>query len=142
MASSFPATFSTSTTSSLESLFPSQHRGTAVSLPALLQPLPEMEEELGRARPRRDHRSLTPTRPTRPPSTRTSSGDDESCTFRSESGLANPAAARKPNELAVVEAELKEEEEGEGEEIEDEEQFRRHSKDDEQLFRSGRRRSI
>lgn len=28
------------------------------------------------------------------------------------------------------------------EENEDEEQFRRHSKDDEQLFRSGRRRSI
>lgn len=43
-----------------------------------------------------------------------------------------------------MEAELKEEEEGEGEgqEIEDEEQYRRHSKDDEQLFRSGRRRSI
>lgn len=138
MASSFPATFS-STTSSLESLFPSQHRGTAASLPALLQPLPEMEEELGR--PRRDHRSLTPTRPTRPPSTRTSSGDDESCTFRSESGLANPPA-RKPNELEAELKEEKEEGEEEGQEIEDEEQFRRHSKDDEQLFRSGRRRSI
>ncbi|KAL9695671.1 hypothetical protein quinque_014956 [Culex quinquefasciatus] len=109
---------------------------------AAAEALPEMEEELGRPRPRQDHRSLTPTRPTRPPSTRTSSGDDESCTFRSERSLANPPA-RKPNELAV-EAELKEEEEGEGEgqEIEDEEQYRRHSKDDEQLFRSGRRRSI
>lgn len=92
---------------------------------------------------------MTPTRRTRPPSTRTSSGDDESFTFRSERSLANP---RKPNEK-TAEAELGDvgDEDDDGtrnrlsevkEENEDEEQYRRHSKDDELLFRSGRRRSI
>lgn len=118
----------------------------------------ELEEEAEEVLPqrsrqrRRDHRSLTPTRRTRPPSTRTSSGDDESFTFRSERNLANP---RKPNEK--TEAEITVADVGDGdedddgtrnrlselkEENEDEEQYRRHSKDDELLFRSGRRRSI
>lgn len=82
---------------------------------------------------------------------RTSSGDDESCTFRSERSLVNP---RKPNEKTTDDAELAndgdDDQDGTGnnrlsevrEENEDEEQFRRHSKDDELLFRSGRRRSI
>lgn len=172
MATSYPASLGhLASSSSLESFYPSRHRGTAASLPALLPVaaasslLPEMEEpelELGeeteledlpqRSRlRRRDHRSLTPTRRIRPPSTRTSSGDDESCTFRSERSLANP---RKPNEKTTSDAaELAndgDDQNGTGnnrlsevrEENEDEEQFRRHSKDDELLFRSGRRRSI
>lgn len=173
MATSYPASLGhLASSSSLESFYPSRHRGTAASLPALLPAaaaasllLPEMEEpelepeeetELEdlpqrlRLR-RRDHRSLTPTRRIRPPSTRTSSGDDESCTFRSERSLANP---RKPNEKTTDDAELAndgdDDQDGTGnnrlsevrEENEDEEQFRRHSKDDELLFRSGRRRSI
>lgn len=173
MATSYPASLGhLASSSSLESFYPSRHRGTAASLPALLPAaaaasllLPEMEEpelepeeetELEdlpqRSRlQRRDHRSLTPTRRIRPPSTRTSSGDDESCTFRSERSLANP---RKPNEKTTDDAELAndgdDDQDGTGnnrlsevrEENEDEEQFRRHSKDDELLFRSGRRRSI
>lgn len=156
MATSYPASFSHF--SSLESFYPSQHRGTAASLPALL-PHPETEEAAVEAEEdlpqrsrlrRRDHRSLTPTRRTRPPSTRTSSGDDESFTFRSERSLANP---RRPNEMTELTADDDgdddETEDGARnrlsevkEENEDEEQFRRHSKDDELLFRSGRRRSI
>lgn len=84
---------------------------------------------------------------------RTSSGDDESCTFLSERSLANP---RRPNETVEADtadndddnnneddgrnrlSEIYEEEELE----ENDEQYRRHSKDDEKLFRSGRRRSI
>lgn len=173
MATSYPASLGhLASSSSLESFYPSRHRGTAASLPALLPAaaaasllLPEMEEpqlepgeeteledlpQRSRLR-RRDHRSLTPTRRIRPPSTRTSSGDDESCTFRSERSLANP---RKPNEKTTDDAELAndgdDDQDGTGnnrlsevrEENEDEEQFRRHSKDDELLFRSGRRRSI
>lgn len=173
MATSYPASLGhLASCSSLESFYPSRHRGTAASLPALLPAaaaasllLPEMEEpelepeeeteledlpQRSRLR-RRDHRSLTPTRRIRPPSTRTSSGDDESCTFRSERSLANP---RKPNEKTTDDAELAndgdDDQDGTGnnrlsevrEENEDEEQFRRHSKDDELLFRSGRRRSI
>lgn len=168
MATSYPASLGhLASSSSLESFYPSRHRGTAASLPALLPVaaasslLPEMEEpeeeteledlpQRSRLR-RRDHRSLTPTRRIRPPSTRTSSGDDESCTFRSERSLANP---RKPNEKTTDDAELAndgdDDQDGTGnnrlsevrEENEDEEQFRRHSKDDELLFRSGRRRSI
>lgn len=173
MATSYPASLGhLASSSSLESFYPSRHRGTAASLPALLPAaaaasllLPEMEEpelepeeeteledlpQRSRLR-RRDHRSLTPTRRIRPPSTRTSSGDDESCTFRSERSLANP---RKPNEKITDDAELAndgdDDQDGTGnnrlsevrEENEDEEQFRRHSKDDEVLFRSGRRRSI
>lgn len=171
MATSYPASLGHLASSSLESFYPSRHRGTAASLPALLPAaaaaslLPEMEEpelepeeeteledlpQRSRLR-RRDHRSLTPTRRIRPPSTRTSSGDDESCTFRSERSLANP---RKPNEKTTSDAaELAndgDDQDGTGnnrlsevrEENEDEEQFRRHSKDDEVLFRSGRRRSI
>lgn len=173
MATSYPASLGhLASSSSLESFYPSRHRGTAASLPALLPEaaaasllLPEMEEpelepeeeteledlpQRSRLR-RRDHRSLTPTRRIRPPSTRTSSGDDESCTFRSERSLANP---RKPNEKTTDDAELAndgdDDQDGTGnnrlsevrEENEDEEQFRRHSKDDELLFRSGRRRSI
>lgn len=169
MATSYPASLGHLASSSLESFYPSRHRGTAASLPALLPAasllLPEMEEpelepeeeteledlpQRSRLR-RRDHRSLTPTRRIRPPSTRTSSGDDESCTFRSERSLANP---RKPNEKTTDDAELAndgdDDQDGTGnnrlsevrEENEDEEQFRRHSKDDELLFRSGRRRSI
>lgn len=173
MATSYPASLGhLASSSSLESFYPSRHRGTAASLPALLPAaaaasllLPEMEEpelepeeeteledlpQQSRLR-RRDHRSLTPTRRIRPPSTRTSSGDDESCTFRSERSLANP---RKPNEKTTDDAELAndgdDDQDGTGnnrlsevrEENEDEEQFRRHSKDDELLFRSGRRRSI
>lgn len=173
MATSYPASLGhLASSSSLESFYPSRHRGTAASLPALLPAaaaasllLPEMEEpelepeeeteledlpQRSRLR-RRDHRSLTPTRRIRPPSTRTSSGDDESCTFRSERSLANP---RKPNEKTTDDAELAndgdDDQDGTGnnrlsevrEENEDEEQFRRHSKDDEVLFRSGRRRSI
>lgn len=161
MATSYPASLG-HLASSLESFYPSRHRGTAASLPALLPAaaslLPEMEEEAeveeeedlpqrSRLR-RRDHRSLTPTRRTRPPSTRTSSGDGESFTFRSERNLANP---RKPNEKTEVELGDDGDEEDDGtrnrlsevkEENEDEEQYRRHSKDDELLFRSGRRRSI
>lgn len=172
MATSYPASLGhLASSSSLESFYPSRHRGTAASLPALLPVaaasslLPEMEEpelepgeeteledlpQRSRLR-RRDHRSLTPTRRIRPPSTRTSSGDDESCTFRSERSLANP---RKPNEKTTSDAaELANDGDDDGgtgnnrlsevrEENEDEEQFRRHSKDDELLFRSGRRRSI
>lgn len=173
MATSYPASLGhLASSSSLESFYPNRHRGTAASLPALLPAaaaasllLPEMEEpelepaeeteledlpQRSRLR-RRDHRSLTPTRRIRPPSTRTSSGDDESCTFRSERSLANP---RKPNEKTTSDAaELAndgDDQDGTGnnrlsevrEENEDEEQFRRHSKDDELLFRSGRRRSI
>lgn len=168
MATSYPASLGhLASSSSLESFYPSRHRGTAASLPALLPAaaaasllLPEMEEpeeeteledlpQRSRLR-RRDHRSLTPTRRIRPPSTRTSSGDDESCTFRSERSLANP---RKPNEKTTDDAELANDGDDDGgtgnnrlsevrEENEDEEQFRRHSKDDELLFRSGRRRSI
>lgn len=173
MATSYPASLGhLASSSSLESFYPSRHRGTAASLPALLPAaaaasllLPEMEEpelepgeeteledlpQRSRLR-RRDHRSLTPTRRIRPPSTRTSSGDDESCTFRSERSLANP---RKPNEKTTDDAELANDGDGDQdgtgnnrlsevrEENEDEEQFRRHSKDDELLFRSGRRRSI
>lgn len=173
MATSYPASLGhLASSSSLESFYPSRHRGTAASLPALLPAaaaasllLPEMEEpelepeeeteledlpQRSRLR-RRDHRSLTPTRRIRPPSTRTSSGDDESCTFRSERSLANP---RKPNEKTTSDAaELANDGDDDGgtgnnrlsevrEENEDEEQFRRHSKDDELLFRSGRRRSI
>lgn len=173
MATSYPTSLGhLASSSSLESFYPSRHRGTAASLPALLPAaaaasllLPEMEEpelepgeeteledlpQRSRLR-RRDHRSLTPTRRIRPPSTRTSSGDDESCTFRSERSLANP---RKPNEKTTDDAELAndgdDDQDGTGnnrlsevrEENEDEEQFRRHSKDDELLFRSGRRRSI
>lgn len=169
MATSYPASLGhLASSSSLESFYPSRHRGTAASLPALLPAaaaasllLPEMEEpeeeteledlpQRSRLR-RRDHRSLTPTRRIRPPSTRTSSGDDESYTFRSERSLANP---RKPNEKTTDDAELAndgdDDQDGTGnnrlsevrEENEDEEQFRRHSKDDELLFRSGRRRSI
>lgn len=172
MATSYPASLGHLASSSLESFYPSRHRGTAASLPALLPAaaaasllLPEMEEpelepeeeteledlpQRSRLR-RRDHRSLTPTRRIRPPSTRTSSGDDESCTFRSERSLANP---RKPNEKTTSDAvELANDGDDDGgtgnnrlsevrEENEDEEQFRRHSKDDELLFRSGRRRSI
>lgn len=173
MATSYPASLGhLASSSSLESFYPSRHRGTAASLPALLPAaaaasllLPEMEEpelepeeeteledlpQRSRLR-RRDHRSLTPTRRIRPPSTRTSSGDDESCTFRSERSLANP---RKPNEKTTDDAELAndgdDDQDGTGnnrlsevrEENEDDEQFRRHSKDDELLFRSGRRRSI
>lgn len=172
MATSYPASLGHLASSSLESFYPSRHRGTAASLPALLPAaaaasllLPEMEEpelepgeeteledlpQRSRLR-RRDHRSLTPTRRIRPPSTRTSSGDDESCTFRSERSLANP---RNPNEKTTDDAELAndgdDDQDGTGnnrlsevrEENEDEEQFRRHSKDDELLFRSGRRRSI
>lgn len=173
MATSYPASLGRlASSSSLESFYPSRHRGTAASLPALLPAaaaasllLPEMEEpelepeeeteledlpQRSRLR-RRDHRSLTPTRRIRPLSTRTSSGDDESCTFRSERSLANP---RKPNEKTTDDAELAndgdDDQDGTGnnrlsevrEENEDEEQFRRHSKDDELLFRSGRRRSI
>lgn len=172
MATSYPASLGhLASSSSLESFYPSRHRGTAASLPALLPAaaaasllLPEMEEpelepeeeteledlpQRSRLR-RRDHRSLTPTRRIRPPSTRTSSGDDESCTFRSERSLANP---RKPNEKTKDDAELANDGDDDGgtgnnrlsevrEENEDEEQFRRHSKDDELLFRSGRRRSI
>lgn len=167
MATSYPASLGRlASSSSLESFYPSRHRGTAASLPALLPAaaaaslLPEMEEpeeeteledlpQRSRLR-RRDHRSLTPTRRIRPPSTRTSSGDDESCTFRSERSLANP---RKPNEKITDDAELANDGDDDGgtgnnrlsevrEENEDEEQFRRHSKDDELLFRSGRRRSI
>lgn len=173
MATSYPASLGhLASSSSLESFYPSRHRGTAASLPALLPAaaaasllLPEMEEpqlepgeeteledlpQRSRLR-RRDHRSLTPTRRIRPPSTRTSSGDDESCTFRSERSLANP---RKPNEKTTDDAELANDgdDDQDGtennrlsevrEENEDEEQFRRHSKDDELLFRSGRRRSI
>lgn len=158
MATSYPASLG-HLASSLESFYPSRHRGTAASLPALLPAaslLPEMEEQAeeeedlpqrSRLR-RRDHRSLTPTRRTRPPSTRTSSGDDESFTFRSERNLANP---RKPNEKTEVELGDDGDEEDDStrnrlsevkEENEDEEQYRRHSKDDELLFRSGRRRSI
>lgn len=161
MATSYPASLG-HLASSLESFYPSRHRGTAASLPALLPAaaslLPEMEEEAeveeqedlpqrSRLR-RRDHRSLTPTRRTRPPSTRTSSGDGESFTFRSERNLANP---RKPNEKTEAELGDDDDEEDDGmrnrlsevkEENEDEEQYRRHSKDDELLFRSGRRRSI
>lgn len=144
MATSYPVSF-TSTTS-LESFYRSHSRGTAASLPALLQPLPEMEED--RPRLRRDHRSLTPTRQIRPPLTRTSSGDEESFTFRSERSLVNP---RKPNEMTDLLVAVAEQSTTDStdnrlsdvrEENEDEEQFRRHSKDDEQLFRSGRRRSI
>lgn len=172
MATSYPASLGHLASSSLESFYPSRHRGTAASLPALLPAaaaasllLPEMEEpelepeeeteledlpQRSRLR-RRDHRSLTPTRRIRPPSTRTSSGDDESCTFRLERSLANP---RKPNEKTTDDAEVAndgdDDQDGTGnnrlsevrEENEDEEQFRRHSKDDELLFRSGRRRSI
>lgn len=159
MATSYPASLG-HLASSLESFYPSRHRGTAASLPALLPAeaslLPEMEEQAeeeedlpqrSRLR-RRDHLSLTPIRRTRPPSTRTSSGDDESFTFRSERNLANP---RKPNEKMEVELGDDGDEEDDGtrnrlsevkEENEDEEQYRRHSKDDELLFRSGRRRSI
>lgn len=169
MATSYPASLGhLASSSSLESFYPSRHRGTAASLPALLPAaaaasllLPEMEEpeeeteledlpQRSRLR-RRDHQSLTPTRRIRPPSTRTSSGDDESCTFRSERSLAN---TRKPNERTTDDAELAndgdDDQDGTGnnrlsevrEKNEDEEQFRRHSKDDELLFRSGRRRSI
>lgn len=161
MATSYPASLG-HLASSLESFYPSRHRGTAASLPALLPAaaslLPEMEEEAEveeeedlpqRSRlGRRDHRSLTPTRRTRPPSTRTSSGDGESFTFRSERNLANP---RKPNEKTEAELGDDGDEDDDGtrnrlsevkEENEDEEQYRRHSKDDELLFRSGRRRSI
>lgn len=161
MATSYPASLGHLATS-LESFYPSRHRGTAASLPALLPAaaslLPEMEEQTeeeveedppqrSRLR-RRDHRSLTPTRRTRPPSTRTSSGDGESFTFRSERNLANP---RKPNEKTEAELGDGGDEDDDGtrnrlsevkEENEDEEQYRRHSKDDELLFRSGRRRSI
>lgn len=101
---------------------------------------------------RRDHRSLTPTRRTRPPSTRTSSGDDESFTFRSERNLANPRKLNEKTEVELLAADNDdgdEDDDGMGnrlsevkEENEDEEQYRRHSKDDELLFRSGRRRSI
>lgn len=166
MATTFPASFSLSSNSSsnsLQSLFPSRHRGTAASLPVLPQfsPPEEMEEleqdldpqQQQQRRRRRDHRSLTPTRPTRPPSTRTSSGDDESCTFLLERSLANP---RRPNETAEPNAtdnedgDTNNEDDGrnrlseiyEEEELEENEQYRRHSKDDEKLFRSGRRRSI
>lgn len=151
MATSYPAScnlFSSSSTTSLENFYPSHYRGTAASLPALLQPLPEMEDlpEQPRLR-RRDRRSLTPTRRTRPQLTRTLSGDDESFTFRSERNLANP---RKPNEMMDLTAAVEQgttDSTNNGlskvkEENEDEEQYRRHSKDDEQLFRSGRRRSI
>lgn len=163
MATSYPASLGNlGSNISLESFYRSRHRGTAASLPALLPAaaslLPEMEEEAEEDLPqrsrlrRRDHRSLTPTRRTRPPSTRTSSGDDESFTFRSERNLANP---RKPNEKTEVEMAAdsrdgcSEDDDGTKnrlsevkEENEDEEQYRRHSKDDELLFRSGRRRSI
>lgn len=162
MATSYPASLG-HLASSLESFYPSRHRGTAASLPALLPAaaslLPEMEEEVeeedlpprSRLR-RRDHRSLTPTRRTRPPSTRTSSGDDESFTFRSERNLANPRKLNEKTEVELVAADNgdgDEDDDGMGnrlsevkEENEDEEQYRRHSKDDELLFRSGRRRSI
>lgn len=164
MATSYPASLG-HLASSLESFYPSRHRGTAASLPALLPAaaslLPEMDEEVeeeedlpqrSRLR-RRDHRSLTPTRRTRPPSTRTSSGDDESFTFRSERNLANPRKLNEKTEVELVAADG----DGDGdedddgtrnrlsevkEENEDEEQYRRHSKNDELLFRSGRRRSI
>lgn len=162
MATSYPASLG-HLASSLESFYPSRHRGTAASLPALLPAaaslLPEMEEEVeeedlpqrSRLR-RRDHRSLTPTRRTRPPSTRTSSGDDESFTFRSERNLANPRKLNEKTEVELVAADNGEGDEDDDdmgnrlsevkEENEDEEQYRRHSKDDELLFRSGRRRSI
>lgn len=162
MATSYPASLG-HLASSLESFYPSRRRGTAASLPALLPAaaslLPEMEEEVeeedlpqrSRLR-RRDHRSLTPTRRTRPPSTRTSSGDDESFTFRSERNLANPRKLNEKTEVELVAADNgdgDEDDDGMGnrlsevkEENEDEEQYRRHSKDDELLFRSGRRRSI
>lgn len=164
MATTYPASFSLSSNSSsnsLQSLLPNRHRGTAASLPVLPQfsPPEEMEEleqdldqQQQRRRRRRDHRSLTPTRPTRPPSTRTSSGDDESCTFLLERSLANP---RRPNETAEPDTtdnddDTNNEDDGrnrlseiyEEEELEENEQYRRHSKDDEKLFRSGRRRSI
>lgn len=165
MATSYPASLG-HLASSLESFYPSRHRGTAASLPALLPAaaslLPEMDEEVeeeedlpqrSRLR-RRDHRSLTPTRRTRPPSTRTSSGDDESFTFRSERNLANPRKLNEKTEVELVEADNGDgdgDEDDDGtrnrlsevkEENEDEEQYRRHSKNDELLFRSGRRRSI